>query len=287
MDRRQLDLDENEFFLAGVSGNGGRMQIRYWMHDTLGQVKSNMASYFRGLGIVDVFSGATVYPNLYQLLDALGRVRDDVPAQCAVQIIRRAIEGRPLGLAMLARALGRARVESGKERLTPARLGLIKLYLNDLKGETQLSEEQDKTLTHSAFLCGRLLGLYEYVQWAAHSEPAHLRRPESPQKDVNASVTDRYYSLFSTHPALAFRNLANLGVKHFRKLRRDKPGLAVVLDRELQDILALVTANEARFPATLSLEEQGRFALGYHHQRSKKRLQPKEDSTLQQSEESN
>jgi CRISPR-associated protein Csd1 len=274
MDRRQLDLEENEFYLAGVSGNGGRMQIRYWMHDTLGQVKSHMASYFRGVAIADVFSGETVYPKMYQLLDALGRERDDVPAQCAVQIIRRAIEGKPLGRMMLARALGRVRVESGRERLTPARAGLIKLFLNDLKGETQLSEKLDTTVSHPAYLCGRLLALYEYVQYAE-------------QKDLNASVTDRYYSLASTHPALAFPKLADLGMKHLRKLRRDKPGLAVVLDRELQDIHALVAANEARFPGALSLESQGRFVIGYHHQRGKRRLQAKEDATVQSTEETN
>jgi CRISPR-associated protein Csd1 len=100
-------------------------------------------------------------------------------------------------------------------------------------------------------------------------------------------VTDRYYSLASTHPALAFPKLADLGMKHLRKLRRDKPGLAVVLDRELQDIHALVASSEAQFPGALSLENQGRFVIGYHHQRSKRRLQAKEDVIAQESEEIN
>ena len=274
LDPHQLDLEENEFYLAGVSGNGGRMLIRYWMHETLGQVKRNMASYFRGLGIVDVFTKETVYPKMYQLLDALGRKGDEVPAQCAVQIIRRAIEGRPLGRMMLARALGRMRVASGHARLSAARAGLIKLYLNDLKGETPLNEELNLAINNPAYLCGRLLAVYEYIQFAA-------------QGDLNASVTDRYYSLASANPALAFPKIGDLGMKHLRKLKRDKRGLAVVLDREIQDIHALIAAREARFPGALSLEDQGRFAIGYHQQRGAKRLQTREDVTVQSTEESN
>jgi CRISPR-associated protein Csd1 len=47
------------------------------------------------------------------------------------------------------------------------------------------------------------------------------------------------------------------------KLRREKPGLAVVTDQLLQDIVGEIRD----FPKTMRLEEQAMFALGFYHQR--------------------
>ena len=114
-----------------------------------------------------------------------------------------------------------------------------------------MSEKLDSNLNHPAYICGRLLALYDGLQYQAQGE-------------VNANVSDRYYSLASTHPALAFPKLNDLGLKHLRKLRRDKPGAAINIEKEIQEIYSRL----ATFPPPLSLENQGRFAIGYHHQRA-------------------
>ncbi len=118
-----------------------------------------------------------------------------------------------------------------------------------------MNEELDPNLNHSAYLCGRLLAMYDGLQYQAQGE-------------VNASVSDRYYSLASTYPALAFPKLTELGLKHLRKLRRDKRGAAVNIEKEIQAIHVRLAADGAAFPPPLSLEDQGRFAIGYHHQRA-------------------
>ena len=70
-----------------------------------------------------------------------------------------------------------------------------------------------------------------------------------------------------TSPASAFGRIFNLNSKHFSKLKSDKPGLAITLDKELQELCKDVDINS--FPATFSLEQQGQFAIGYYHQRQK------------------
>ena len=54
---------------------------------------------------------------------------------------------------------------------------------------------------------------------------------------------------------------------HLRKLRGDRPGQYVALDK-------LLTAVSKKLPAPpsgqLSLRDQGRFALGYYHQKAKR-----------------
>ena len=121
-----------------------------------------------------------------------------------------------------------------------------------------MPEVLDLRERHEAYLCGRLLAVYESIQYNSAGETK-----------VNQTVADRYYSLASTHPALAFPRLADLGQKHLRKLRRDKYGAMVALERQLQEILGQIEQTAGcRFPAGLDLDGQGRFVLGYHHQRA-------------------
>jgi CRISPR-associated protein Csd1 len=54
---------------------------------------------------------------------------------------------------------------------------------------------------------------------------------------------------------------------HLKKVRRSSPGLAVHFERALDQILEALPPA-AGFPASLSLDDQGRFILGYHHQRN-------------------
>lgn len=254
--------DSNKFYMAGVAANGGRMLIRYWVTETLSQVKRNVKNWFEGLQVANVFTGdLSEPPKLWQLLNAIDRTGEP-PADRVLAFIRRAIEGpaQPLGYQMLAAALARLRVSSAN-RLDPARAGLIRLCLNDNiqsrnKGETQMTPSLDTGQKHEAYLCGRLMAIYEGLQYSASGE-------------VNQTVADRYFTLASTYPAQAFPKLEDLGNKHLRKLRRDNYGAMVRIGQEIDQLhLDIEQASGYKFPKALDLDSQGRFALGYHHQRA-------------------
>jgi CRISPR-associated protein Csd1 len=253
LDEGSLHLDPNEFYLLGVSGNGGRLLVRFWIHENLERVHNNVAGWFKGLRISSPSGGMADPPKLWQLLGAIAR--DEAPPDRAIQLVRRAILGQPLGRTILAGALTRQRAVSRKERLSPVRAGLIRLCVNDQEEGPKMSEVLDPNLNHPAYLCGRLLALYDGLQFQAQGE-------------VNANVSDRYYSLASTYPALAFPKLSELGLRHLKKLRRDKRGAAVNIEKEIQEIHVRLAAAGAVFPPQLSLEDQGRFAIGYYHQRA-------------------
>ena len=102
--------------------------------------------------------------------------------------------------------------------------------------------------SHPAYKCGRLLAVIERIQSAAIGNP-------------NATLTDRYYGSASTAPASVFGVLLRLTQPHLSKLRKQREGLAIFLERILQD------AMPDHFPITLSPIEQSLFALGYYHQR--------------------
>jgi CRISPR-associated protein Csd1 len=50
---------------------------------------------------------------------------------------------------------------------------------------------------------------------------------------------------------------------HLTKLKQEKAGLAVILDKEVTELCSQIN----QFPAILNLEQQGQFALGYYHQK--------------------
>ena len=78
--------------------------------------------------------------------------------------------------------------------------------------------------------------------------------------DLDATIRDRYYGAASSTPVAVFTTLLRLKNAHLKKLN---PGRAQWFEKLLGEVLSPV----ADFPAHLALPDQGRFALGYYHQR--------------------
>ncbi len=117
-----------------------------------------------------------------------------------------------------------------------------------------MNETLSVDATHHAYLYGRLLRIFEEIQYAALG-------------DVNANVVDKFYGTFSAAPALVFARLYSNSHNHLRKLKGDKPGAAVELDKRLTEVTGILPAKPPS--GTLSLADQGRFALGYYHQKAR------------------
>lgn len=108
---------------------------------------------------------------------------------------------------------------------------------------------------HHAYIYGRLLAVFEQIQYDALG-------------DVNANVVDKFYGTFSAAPALVFSRLFANAQNHLRKMKSEKPGAFVNNDKLLSEIVSLLPA--APPSGQLALKDQGRFALGYYHQRAKR-----------------
>ncbi len=115
-----------------------------------------------------------------------------------------------------------------------------------------MMEKLDSKNKNPAYISGRIFAIMEFIQKAALGN------------DLSAGIRDRFFSFASTTPSPAFGRLMKLSQNHLSKLRSDKPGYAIILDKQLQELCALI--NE--FPPILTLEEQGQFALGYYHQKN-------------------
>src|SRR5262249_10919109 len=125
--------------------------------------------------------------------------------------------------------------------------------IRNLKWEVDVG--LDKGNARPGYRLGRLMAVLEKLQGET-------------QGKISTTIVDRHYGAASTRPATVFSGLIGLAQHHLGKCKRPI---------FFQKLLGEVLEGLSVFPATLSLEEQGLFALGYYHQ--KQEFYRKEDST--------
>ena len=249
------DLDETAFYALSLSATGGRAAVRDWMDTTVRNVKENLALWFRLQQVAPGYDEESRYYGLMTLANSTVRDRKDLPVTTPRTLIRTAFKGEPLPRQILGQAIGRCQAE---RKVTRPRAALIKLTLlsQDSYDEEDIKVDLNTANIEPGYLCGRLLYVLERAQRTAIP-------------GVNATVVDRYYGNASTAPQSVFPLLLKGARAHLSKLNRDNRGAQRSIELEIEEILA----NMDNFPKTLSLEQQGLFALGYYHQRSENQRQ--------------
>ena len=88
-------------------------------------------------------------------------------------------------------------------------------------------------------------------------------------ENVNASVVDRYFSGASANPKTVFVRLLKNARHHASKASgmEAKGGLVFRLERIIDEIANRFDPKHNGFPASLNIEQQGLFILGYHQMR--------------------
>jgi CRISPR-associated protein Csd1 len=248
--------NSNQFYLLGLSGNSARAIIRDYLETPLPRVRDNLATWFRDLTIADATKDGAGKPScrfpLAFLAVATALDFDSIAPGTQTALLHAALAGGPIPESVLACCLRRLRAEGGAG-FRPNRMALIKLVLK--RREVPVTETLSSQETDPAYLYGRLLAVFEQIQYAALGE-------------VNANVVDKFYGTFSAAPSLVFSRLFANAQNHLRKLRGEKPGAYVALDRLLSEVSALLPASHPR--GQLSLKDQGLFALGYYHQKARR-----------------
>jgi CRISPR-associated protein Csd1 len=262
------DLAGNTYYALSLSGNGGRVMVRDWMEGAFEDLAGAINAWFEDLAVVRPQGGGIAAPpRFFALRCALVRDPKDVPAPLAAKLFRVAVRAEPIPFAVMAQALARARVDFIQGNASsPARMGLVRAYFARkhrlAKGVMEMTETVKPELTEGlvspVYQCGRLLAVLAGVQHAALG-------------DVGADVIQRYYAAASSTPALVFGRLVRGAQFHLGKLN---PGLAWWYENKIAEICGRIGTS---IPATLTLEEQGLFALGYYQQLAAQRS-PKENN---------
>lgn len=250
------ELEANRFYATAFSASGGRVVVRDWVDTTVADAQRNLARHFVLQNIVDAYGGEGRPLSLYALADATVPLRNNKPDRKQLNpnvgkvLLRLAFKQDILPMWLLFQVVKRNHAEQG---VTYPRASLIKMVLLSQKSnvEEDFMVKLDPDIQDPAYLCGRLLAVLEEIQKAAIPS-------------AGATIVDRFYGTASSAPASVFGRLLRGAQFHLGKLRRDKPGYHTALERRLEE----VQSGLSTFPRTLTLEQQGLFALGYYHQRA-------------------
>jgi len=251
--------DGTRIFVLGLAPNASRLSIRFWEAGTLAAFARRLADHFNDLRLEP--SPWRTQPAVWRLVLATAPSRggkaksEDVPAQLAGEMTRAILTGGRYPRSMLSNLIMRLRADG---EVTGTRVALCKAVLsrerrldNRETDKGVLPVSLDSSNTDPGYLLGRLFSTLENIQHAALG------------RQINATIRDRYYGAASATPASVFPVLLRNAQHHLSRLRKDRPGLAVNLQKEIGEI---VDPLGPAFPKSLRLEAQGHFAIGYYHQ---------------------
>jgi len=249
-----LENDEGcaQFFVLGLAPNAARIAIRFWIRGTLADMAGRIRQHFDDLAI-ERSQRDPPYLSLFRLLVsvAVQGKADNIPPNLGGELMRSVLADLPYPATLLAAAVRRMRAE---HTVTYARAALIKACINraarysnsDMKEELPMSLDKDND--NVGYRLGRLFAVLEKIQ-------------EEANRDINATIRDRYYGAASSTPVTVFSTLLKLKNHHLSKLANR--GRVVNLEKCVGEIMDGI----GDFPAQLALADQGRFAVGYYHQR--------------------
>lgn len=240
-------LAESRYCNLLLSGAAGRVMVRDVMEGSYAALVEKVHDWFAHLSII-ARDGKSLAPSPKFLAVAGSLVRDlkDLPPPWMQQLWRAAITGNKIPHSALAQATLRARIDVVNDQpAAHARMGLIKAF-HVRQGDIAMQATVNTEHPSSAYHCGRLLAVLARLQRAALG-------------DVGAGVVQRYYTAASQTPGLVVGRLVANAKNHLNKL---DPKLAHWFENQIAAVMALMTG----IPATLTLEQQSLFALGYYQQ---------------------
>jgi CRISPR-associated protein Csd1 len=248
-------LAGNRYYALTLSGAAGRVMVRDWMEGAFEDLAANVHAWFADLDIVAPFGGRARAPKFLAVGGTLARELDDLPPPLVRGLFRAAVTGGPIPRAALAMALERVKAAVvGDEESNPKtrwrmrpRMALIKAY-HQRNGGNPVERTINPEHPDPAYHCGRLLAVLANLQHAA-------------LPDVGAGVVQRYYAAASQTPALLLGRLAANANHHLNKL--ESPKLTYWFESRIAEIMVRIGDGA---PATLDLERQSLFALGYYQQ---------------------
>lgn len=254
-------IDERtKFHILGLAPNASRLSVRFFHSDSFGGFIQKTTQHYRDMGLVKDFENQPTNIPIWKLLSETvsPKSRDkDAKPLLAGAVMRSIITGALYPASLYNEIIIRVKTDmddkdSRIQRINYIRASIIKAYLlryARLHNNTELKEVLtvglNEQTVNTEYLLGRLFAILEKAQQDANP-------------GINATIKDRYFASACATPGAVFPILLRLAQHHI-----SKSDYGHVIDKRLEPIMNGLT----KFPAHLSLEQQGTFILGYYHQR--------------------
>ncbi len=241
------------FYIAGITPNATRLCQKFIVRDKFGAVIRNLAQFQQDLRIGDSTRQVSFWQIEKQLISPKSS-NDKVPPPLMTALMLAAINGTRYPDGLLSTVIRRVKTDSDEEKkhyikLNDIRAGIIKACINRKAKKEEIKLAWDEKNLNPAYLCGGLFAVYEKIQQDASGS----------EQGLNRTIKDAYFASACSRPASVMPKLAMLSQNHLKKLSE---GSNVYYQRMIG---SLMEGLPDAFPATLSLDDQGRFIVGYYH----------------------
>lgn len=243
---------EDRFYILGLAPNSARIAVVYWSECSLKEFAGKILCHFKDMEIKDTRIDKKPYMGIKSILAAvtLNGKQSEATPNLPEAVVKSIFQGTPYPFTLFSACIRRIRAESGsKDAIRIARMAIIKAYLNRTNSNNKKIEIMlDKSNTNQGYLCGRLFAVLDKIQVDANG---------------GSSIRERYMNAASATPASVFATILNLSSHHMEKLSNQ--GKKIFFEKMKQEIMDKIPATG--FPAHLDLQDQGRFFIGYYHQK--------------------
>lgn len=238
---------DDKFYILGLAPNSARIAVVYWSETTLKDFAEKILCHFNDMEIHDTRKDKKPYMGIREIISSvtLGGKMSDATPNLPEAVVKSIFQGLPYPQTLYSACIRRIRAE---QKLTITRAAIIKAFLNrQSNNNKKINIMLDKDNNNQGYLCGRLFAVLDKIQ-----------------EDANniSSIRERYMNAASATPSAVFATILNLSVHHSEKLDE---GRRIYFEKIKQEILDKVSADG--FPTHLDLQDQGRFFVGYYHQR--------------------
>ena len=276
IDFSTADIDENvTFYIAGLAPNSGRITQKFIYRDQYGKIFRNIARHQADMQLDGIGKQISIWRILREMKSPKSK-KETTPPPVIAALFGAILNGTRYPDTLLETIVRRVKTDKDekdtqdnksaksassdkaktKKTVNYVRVGIIKacinrnLRLNEKKEEIKVS--LDKTNTNQAYLCGRLFAVLERIQQNAAGT------------NLNRTIKDSYFASACSRPLLVFPRLVLLAQNHLKKAKSEKEVQYAKHNNRLVGEIIDMLGTE--FPSTLSLQDQGRFIIGYYQQ---------------------
>lgn len=237
-----IKRDTNDFCLLALSANKGRLVVRDYVEDSIGNVKERLEIFFEAQNV-----GNKRFYGIYTLASTMYKEpRNQMQKYSLEEWIGWFLYGRRLSGRILLPILKRIQAEG---TMYPQYGSAIKSWLVSQNEGVKWTVRVDENSNRPAYVTGRIFAILERIQYMA--------------TETDNTIASKFFGSASTTPRSIMGMLIRNAQHHLNKLKNTNKGSAINLEKRLGQALQLIN----KFPTTLSLEQQGEFSLGYYHER--------------------
>ena len=249
-----IEDSEQRFYILGLAPNAARLSVRFFYQDSFGKILEHISEHYERMKIVQPSWETREYMSIRDMLmetvNQNSRDKSPIPNMAAM-VMQAVLSGGRYPASLYTDTLIRIRADQGERKLSWGRTAILKAYLirntNWKEGVNYMGLNKENS--EQPYLLGRLFAVLEFIQ-------------KDTNPGIKATIRDRYFNSACATPASVFPILIKLMNSHMKKLERDNLGAKISYENQLTEIMGKLD----EFPRRLTLEEQGKFDLGYYHQ---------------------